>query len=122
MKLVPRSLQRSDVLVPQLLELTQAPRRLAVRLDGADAVEAALEVVQAVLDEREYLPEPACFRCPLSLEPATCGLACADEIETVLERRQGQVAAVIVEPVSGNMGCVPPQPLFLHLTCCPYSK
>jgi glutamate-1-semialdehyde 2,1-aminomutase len=31
-----------------------------------------------------------------------------DAVRAVLEARDGEVAAVIVEPVAGNMGCVPP--------------
>ena len=35
------------------------------------------------------------------------------DVETVLARWPGQVAAVIVEPVAGNIGVVPPEPGFL---------
>ena len=35
-------------------------------------------------------------------------------VETLLESNQGQVAAVIVEPVGANMGVVPPIPGFLE--------
>jgi len=34
-------------------------------------------------------------------------------LDAVLEAYAGQLAAIIVEPVCGNMGCVPPQPGFL---------
>jgi len=34
-------------------------------------------------------------------------------VETLLERHHGQVAAIIVEPVAGNMGLVPPRAGFL---------
>jgi glutamate-1-semialdehyde 2,1-aminomutase len=37
-----------------------------------------------------------------------------DGVAALLERRPGDVAAIIVEPVAGNMGCVPPSPGFLH--------
>jgi glutamate-1-semialdehyde 2,1-aminomutase len=36
-----------------------------------------------------------------------------DSVSTLFERFPGQIAAVIVEPVAGNMGVVPPQPGFL---------
>ena len=36
-----------------------------------------------------------------------------DSVETLLERNEGEVAAVIVEPVAGNMGLVPPSHIFL---------
>jgi glutamate-1-semialdehyde 2,1-aminomutase len=35
-------------------------------------------------------------------------------VQTVFERFPDEVAAVIVEPVAGNMGCVPPVAGFLH--------
>jgi len=35
-------------------------------------------------------------------------------IESLVEKNSGQVAAIIVEPVVGNMGCVAPQPGYLE--------
>jgi glutamate-1-semialdehyde 2,1-aminomutase len=35
------------------------------------------------------------------------------EVEVVMKRWPGQIAAIIVEPVAGNMGVVPPSPGFL---------
>jgi glutamate-1-semialdehyde 2,1-aminomutase len=37
-----------------------------------------------------------------------------DDVEAALDRYPEQIAAVIVEPVAGNMGVVPPEPLFLE--------
>lgn len=37
-----------------------------------------------------------------------------DEVQTIFRAHSGKVAAVIVEPVAGNMGCVPPAPGFLE--------
>ena len=37
-----------------------------------------------------------------------------NDLEDVRAKMNGEVAAVIVEPVAGNMGCVPPQPGFLE--------
>jgi glutamate-1-semialdehyde 2,1-aminomutase len=37
-----------------------------------------------------------------------------DTVEALFERFRGQIAAVIVEPVAGNMGVVPPLPGFLQ--------
>ncbi|MBI4604111.1 MAG: glutamate-1-semialdehyde 2,1-aminomutase [Planctomycetes bacterium] len=37
-----------------------------------------------------------------------------DSVRAILEGHPGEVAAVIVEPVVGNMGCVPPRPGFLQ--------
>jgi glutamate-1-semialdehyde 2,1-aminomutase len=35
-------------------------------------------------------------------------------VESVCAQNQGQIAAIIVEPIAGNMGVVPPQPGFLE--------
>jgi len=35
-------------------------------------------------------------------------------VSALLGRNRGEVAAIIVEPVVGNMGCVPPEPGFLE--------
>jgi glutamate-1-semialdehyde 2,1-aminomutase len=37
-----------------------------------------------------------------------------DPVETVFRDQGDRIAAVIVEPVAGNMGCVPPEPGFLE--------
>jgi len=39
----------------------------------------------------------------------------APALEALFEKRGAEIAAVIVEPVVGNMGCVPPRPGFLQL-------
>ncbi len=36
------------------------------------------------------------------------------EVEAIVEEHKGQVAAIIVEPVPGNMGCIPPEKGFLE--------
>ncbi len=38
----------------------------------------------------------------------------ADAIAELLQRHLARVAAIIVEPVAGNMGCVPPKPGYLE--------
>ncbi len=35
-------------------------------------------------------------------------------VEEAFRQRGSEIAAVIVEPIAGNMGCVPPEPGFLH--------
>lgn len=36
------------------------------------------------------------------------------EVEQLAREHKGQIAAIIIEPVAGNMGCIPPQPGFLE--------
>ena len=37
-----------------------------------------------------------------------------DAVEDTFRRHGDKIAAIIVEPVAGNMGCVPPAPGFLE--------
>jgi glutamate-1-semialdehyde 2,1-aminomutase len=37
-----------------------------------------------------------------------------DAVDALFKARGGDIAGIIVEPVAGNMGCVPPQPGFLE--------
>jgi glutamate-1-semialdehyde 2,1-aminomutase len=37
-----------------------------------------------------------------------------DHVRHLVEANEGEVACIIVEPVAGNMGCIPPQPGFLE--------
>jgi len=37
-----------------------------------------------------------------------------DSVEALLNNHVDQIAAIMVEPVAGNMGCIPPQPDFLQ--------
>jgi len=37
-----------------------------------------------------------------------------DAVRTLLEARGEEIAAIILEPVAGNMGCVPPEPGYLE--------
>src|SRR5579883_1780163 len=55
-----------------------------------------------------FAPAPYCYRCPLKLEPSSCGLACAEAVEDVMRTQtSGDVAAFIVEPVLGEGGIIP---------------
>jgi glutamate-1-semialdehyde 2,1-aminomutase len=35
-------------------------------------------------------------------------------VEKLIDENKNQIAAIIIEPVAGNMGCIPPQPGFLE--------
>jgi 4-aminobutyrate aminotransferase-like enzyme len=63
------------------------------------------------------VPDPYCYRCFYRQRPETCGLLCVDRIEDFLEyASSGSVAAVLVEPISGNGGnIVPPDGYFTRL-------
>jgi adenosylmethionine---8-amino-7-oxononanoate aminotransferase len=62
-----------------------------------------------------HAPQPYCYRCPLGKEPATCGMACADEVEKVFEAHAGKVAALVIEPlVQGADGMIVQPPGYLR--------
>ena len=52
---------------------------------------------------------PYCYLCPLKMEPTTCGLACADDVEEVIKTTtSGRPAAFIAEPIMGVGGFITP--------------
>jgi 4-aminobutyrate aminotransferase len=64
----------------------------------------------------QYAPYGSCYRCPFHLTYPSCGVACARDLETVIETQTaGDVAAVIVEPIQGVNGFVTPPPEFLPI-------
>lgn len=58
-----------------------------------------------------FMPYPYCYRCPLGLEPDTCGLACAKLLDSSLEDPHSGIptpAAVLIEPIQGEGGTIVP--------------
>ena len=42
---------------------------------------------------------PYCYRCPMQLTYPSCGMACIDPLEQLLEKQHHQIAAVVLEPL-----------------------
>jgi 4-aminobutyrate aminotransferase/(S)-3-amino-2-methylpropionate transaminase len=60
-------------------------------------------------------PYGDCYRCPWNLTFPNCGLACAEHLRHVIRyETQGEIAAIIVEPIQGTAGNVVPPPGFLQ--------
>ena len=54
---------------------------------------------------------PYCLRCEYGKTYPSCALACAEDIEAVIEREGADtIAALIAEPVLGTGGIIPPPP------------
>jgi adenosylmethionine-8-amino-7-oxononanoate transaminase len=68
----------------------------AVSLGGMDLFHAAY---QPLLFNVLRAPAPYCYRCPLQLERSSCDMACLGETARLLEENQGEVAAVVIEPL-----------------------
>lgn len=67
-----------------------------------------------LLPGAEHVAPFACYRCPYNhAGPETCGLACAQMVEYVLAR-EGDVAAVIAEPMRA-VPYVPPPGFWQHV-------
>jgi adenosylmethionine-8-amino-7-oxononanoate aminotransferase len=57
------------------------------------------------------MARPFCYRCELTLSYPQCALACADELERLVEREGADtIGAFIAEPVQGVGGVVVPPP------------
>ena len=64
---------------------------------------------QQLLPDWGHIAPCFCARCPLSLRFPSCNLACAGELEALLEREAESIAAFIFEPVVGaTLGAVAP--------------
>ncbi|MEM0129507.1 MAG: aminotransferase class III-fold pyridoxal phosphate-dependent enzyme [Thermoplasmata archaeon] len=61
-----------------------------------------------------FAPDCYCYRCPFGLAYPGCGIRCAAEVEEQIER-EGDVAAMIVEPVVGTNGVIVPVPEYLPM-------
>ncbi|MGH7070049.1 MAG: aspartate aminotransferase family protein [Acetobacteraceae bacterium] len=65
-----------------------------------------------------HVPAPYCYRCPLRLDPATCGVACAEVVEEQLATRgPGEPAVMIAEPVLGVGGVIVPPASYWQKIC-----
>jgi adenosylmethionine-8-amino-7-oxononanoate aminotransferase len=54
---------------------------------------------------------PYCYRCRLGLDPAECGIACLDELESLMKRESPNLAGLIIEPlVQGAAGMITAPP------------
>jgi adenosylmethionine-8-amino-7-oxononanoate aminotransferase len=65
-----------------------------------------------LLHETPQTPSPFCYHCALEKTYPSCGVACADELERVIEREgPDTVAAYIAEPIIGASAgaAVPPE-------------
>jgi len=60
-------------------------------------------------------PYANCYRCPLNLKYPDCGIACAEHLRDVIRyQTQGEIAAIVVEPMQGTAGNVTPPEGFLR--------
>ena len=59
---------------------------------------------------------PYCYRCPLKLTYPECGVACAEDVEELIQTTTtGQVAGILVEPIQGVGGFITPPPEYFKI-------
>jgi 4-aminobutyrate aminotransferase len=59
---------------------------------------------------------PYCYRCPLGLKYPDCGVACAKDVENLIQTgTSGHIAAFIAEPIQGVGGFVTPPPEYFKI-------
>jgi len=59
---------------------------------------------------------PYCYRCPLHLTYPECGVACAYDVENLIQTgTSGQIAAFIAEPIQGVGGFITPPPEYFKI-------
>jgi adenosylmethionine---8-amino-7-oxononanoate aminotransferase len=56
-------------------------------------------VFKPLLFEPLHIPAPSCYHCQLTNDPATCGMVCAQQLESALAEHHEEIAAVILEPL-----------------------
>ena len=90
-------------------------REVIVKFDGAYHGHADALLVKAGSGAATF-GSPDSDGVPASMVASTVSLPYNDlpALERLFDARGKEVAAVIVEPVAGNMGCVPPVPGFLE--------
>ena len=59
---------------------------------------------------------PYCYRCPLGLKYPDCGVACAKDVENLIETStSGRIAGFIAEPIQGVGGFITPPPEYFKI-------
>jgi len=57
----------------------------------------------------KHAPSPYCYRCPLKLEYPSCGVACAKDLDELIQTTTtGRIAGMLAEPIQGVGGFITP--------------
>jgi 4-aminobutyrate aminotransferase len=59
---------------------------------------------------------PYCYRCPMGKTYPSCEVACAKDVEAVIQTTtSGQIAAILAEPIQGVGGFITPPPEYFKI-------
>ena len=63
-----------------------------------------------------HAPAPYCYRCPFKLEYPSCDVACAKDVEELINTTTtGEIAAFMAEPILGVGGFIVPPPEYFQI-------
>lgn len=83
----------------------------AVSVGGIDLFH---KVYSPLLFKSFKAPSPYCYRCELGKKYPSCSLSCLKQMEKILKRDHGEIAALIIEPlVQGAAGMILSPPRYL---------
>ena len=77
---------------------------------GVGGIDLFHELYRPMLMDSIRVMSPYCYRCPMELEEATCGMACVGPLERALEEHADEVAALVIEPLVFAAGGIIVQP------------
>lgn len=64
----------------------------------------------------KHAPAPYCYRCPFKQTYPSCGVACAQDLEELIQTTTtGQIAGMIAEPIQGVGGFITPPPEYFKI-------
>lgn len=64
----------------------------------------------------KHAVQPNCYRCAFHLTYPECGVACAHDIEEIIQKTTcGRIAAFIAEPIAGVSGLITPPPEYFEI-------
>lgn len=72
------------------------------------------EQARCVIDGVRFAPDHYCYRCPFGLAYPECRVQCARYLDYMI-KEEGNVAALVVEPVVGTNGRIVPPPEYFPL-------
>ena len=72
------------------------------------------ETARSTIDGVRFAPDAYCYRCPFGLTYSECNIQCARYVDYMI-KEEGNVAAMIVEPIVGTNGRIVPPPEYFPL-------
>jgi taurine--2-oxoglutarate transaminase len=73
-----------------------------------------MERVRYTIDGVRFAPDAYCYRCPFGIERPSCNTQCARYLDYMI-KEEGNVAAIIVEPIVGTNGRILPPPEYFPI-------